>query len=85
MSANLRQAASVNDEPPRPSQSCGKSCCILCLSLICSNYISSTANNKLKNVITKILAATINGLSMLFLVPSVIYNTLARVITLELA
>ena len=44
--AKLRQAASVNDEPPRPSQSCGKSRCKLCLSLICSNYISSTANNK---------------------------------------
>ena len=44
--AKLRQAASVNDEPPRPSQSCGKSRCKLCLSLICSNYISGTANNK---------------------------------------
>ena len=33
------------------------------------------------NVITKILAATLNGLFMLFLVPSVIYNTWARVIT----
>ena len=44
--AKLCQAASVNDEPPRPSQSCGKSRCKLCLSLICSNYISSTANNK---------------------------------------
>ena len=41
-----RQTASVNDEPPRPSQSCGKSRCKLCQSLICSNYISSTANNK---------------------------------------
>ena len=37
------------------------------------------------NVITKILAATLNGLSMLFLVPSVINNTWARVITLEVA
>ena len=44
--AKLRQTASVNDEPPRPSQSCGKSRCKLCLSLICSNHISSTANNK---------------------------------------
>ena len=44
--AKLIQAASVNDEPPRPSQSCGKSRCELCLSLICSKYISSTANNK---------------------------------------
>ena len=44
--AKLRQTASVNDEPPRPSQSCGKSRCKLCLSLICSNYISSTVNNK---------------------------------------
>ena len=44
--AELRQAASVNDEPPRPSQSCGKSRCKQCPSLICSNYISSTANNK---------------------------------------
>ena len=42
----LRQNASVNDEPPRPSQSCVKSRCKLCLSLICSNYISSTADNK---------------------------------------
>ena len=42
----LRQTASVNDEPPRPSQSCGKSRCKLCLSLICSNNISSTAHNK---------------------------------------
>ena len=44
--AKLRQTASVNDEPPRPSYSCGKSRCKLCLSLICSSYISSTANNK---------------------------------------
>ena len=39
--AKLPQTDSVNDEPPRPSQSCGKSRCKLCLSLICSNYISS--------------------------------------------
>ena len=44
--AKLRQTASVNDEPHRSSQSCGKSRCKLRLSLICSNYISSTANNK---------------------------------------
>ena len=44
--AKLRQTASVNDEPPRPSQSCRKSHCKLCLSLICSNYISNIANNK---------------------------------------
>ena len=44
--AKLRHTASVNDEPPRPSQSCGKSCCKQCLSLICSNYISRTAKNK---------------------------------------
>ena len=44
--AKLRQTASVNDEPPRPSQSGGKSRCKLCRSLICSNYISSTSNNK---------------------------------------
>ena len=37
------------------------------------------------NVITTILAVTLNGLSMLFLVPSAIYNTWDRVITLELA
>ena len=30
----LRQTTSVNDEPPRPSQRCGKSRCKLCLSLI---------------------------------------------------
>ena len=44
--AKLRQTASVNDEPHRPSQSCGKSRCKSCLSLIRSNYISTTANNK---------------------------------------
>ena len=44
--AKRHQTASVNDEPPRPSQSCGKSHCKLCLSLICSNYIRSSANNK---------------------------------------
>ena len=43
--AKLRQTASVNDEPPRPSQSCGKSRCRLCLSLIYSNYISCTDYN----------------------------------------
>ena len=44
--ARLCQTASANDEPPRPSQSCGKSRCKPCPSPICSNYISSTANNK---------------------------------------
>ena len=44
--AKLRQTVSVNDEPHRSSQSCGKSRCRLCLSLICSSYTSSTANNK---------------------------------------
>ena len=44
--AKLRQTASVIDLPPRPSQSCGKSHCQQCMSLICTNYISSTANNK---------------------------------------
>ena len=44
--ANLRQTASLNDEPRRPSKSCGKSRCKPYLSLICSNYISSTSNNK---------------------------------------
>ena len=44
--AKLRHTAVVNDEPPRPSQFCGKSRCKLCLSLICSNYISSTDKNK---------------------------------------
>ena len=79
------ERSSVNDEPPRPSKCCGKSRCNLCLSLICSNYISSTLKIRPFNVITKILAATLNGLFILFLVPSVIYNTWARVITLELA
>ena len=37
------------------------------------------------NVITKVLVATQNLLYMLFLFPSVSYNTWARVITLELA
>ena len=44
--AMRRQTISVNDEPHRPSKSCGKSRCGLCLSLICSNYISCIANNK---------------------------------------
>ena len=44
--AKLRHTISVNDEPPRPSQSSGQSRCKLCLSLIFSNYVSSTANNK---------------------------------------
>ena len=44
--AKLRQTANLNDEPPRPSQSCDKWRCKLCLSLVCSNYISSTSNNK---------------------------------------
>ena len=44
--AKLRQTVSVNDEPTRPSQSCGKSRCKLCLSLICCNYIRSNASNK---------------------------------------
>ena len=42
----LHQTDSFYDEPHRPSQSCAYSRCKLCLSLICSNYISSTANNK---------------------------------------
>ena len=41
--AKLRQPHSVNDQPPRPLQSCSKSRCKLCLSLICSNYITNTA------------------------------------------
>ena len=44
--AKLRQPHSVNDEPPRPSQRGGKSRCKLCLSLICSNNITSTSSNK---------------------------------------
>ena len=44
--AKLRQPASVIDQPPRPSQSCGKSRFKLYLSLICSNYFTSTVNNK---------------------------------------
>ena len=103
--AKLRQAASVNDEPPRPSQSCGKSRCKLCLSLICSNNISSTANNKtfkccnenttcdskwiiyvfILFIIIIIIILFILFYFILFLVPSVIYNTWARVTTLELA
>ena len=43
--AELRHTASANDEPPSPSQGCGKSRCNICLSLICSTYISSTASN----------------------------------------
>ena len=45
--AKLRQTASDNDEPPTPSQCCGKSRCKQCLSLICSTYISCTTNNKI--------------------------------------
>ena len=44
--AKLRQPPSVIDEPPSPLQSCRKSRCKLCLSLICSNDIISTANYK---------------------------------------
>ena len=80
--AKLRQTASVNDEPPRPSQSCGKSRCKLCLALTIS-VVPLTIRPL--NVITTILAVTLNGLSMLFLVPSEIYNTWDRVITLELS
>ena len=40
--AKLRQQPSVDDEAPRPSQSCGKSRCKLRLSLICSNSINNT-------------------------------------------
>ena len=36
--AELCQPRSVIDQPPGPSQSCGKPHCKLCLSLICSNY-----------------------------------------------
>ena len=83
----LFQIARVNDLPFRPSQSCGKSHFKLCLSLICIIVITSVVPPTIRplDVMTKILAATISGLSMLFLVPSVIYNTWARVITLELA
>ena len=44
--AQLSQPASANNEPPRSSQNCCKSRCKQCLSLICFNYISSTANDK---------------------------------------
>ena len=83
----LYQIARVNDLPFRPSQSCGKSRCKLCLSLICIIMITSVVPLTIRplNVMTKILAATLSGLSMLFLVPSVICNTWTRVITLELA
>ena len=43
----LRQPPSVIDEALRPSQCCGKSHCKQYLSLICSNYITSTANSKI--------------------------------------
>ena len=82
--ARLRQTASVNDEPPIPLQSCGKSRCKLCLSLICSSSVVPQTIRPL-NDITKILAATLNGLYVIFLVPSAIYYTWASVITLELA
>ena len=59
--AKFSLPASAKDEPQRPSQSCGKSHCNLCLSLIFSNYISSTANNKTIKCHNKILAATLNG------------------------
>ena len=79
--AKLRQPASVNDEPPRPSQSCGK----LCLSL----FVLTTSPVPLiitpLIVLTKILVAALNGLLMLFHTQSVSYNAWARVITLELA
>ena len=82
---NLRQTASVNDEPPRPSQSSGKSRCKLCLSLICSNYISSTANNKTLKCHIENTSCDSKWIIYVILVPSVIHNTWARVIALELA
>ena len=72
--AKLRHTSAI-DDPPRPSQSCGKSR-LPCLSLICSNYITNTPLIITPlNVITKILVVTLNGLFMLFLVPSVSYDT----------
>ena len=83
--AKLRLTASVNDEPPRPSQSCGKHV----VNYACRWFAQTTSVVSLTirplNVITKELSAAPNALSMLFLVPSVICNTWARIITLELA
>ena len=44
--AKLRQPLSEIDEQPRPSQSCGKSLCKLCMSLVCYNFIARTARIK---------------------------------------
>ena len=83
--AKLRQPASLNDEPRRPSQNCGISRCKLCLPLTCSNYISSTANNKTFKYHNENTSRDPKLLFMIFPVPSVSYNTWARVISLELA
>ena len=81
----IRQPPSANDEPPRPSQSCGKSRCELCFSLICSSNNSSTGNNKNFKFHSENTTFDSKTLFMLFLVPSIGHNTWARVITLELA
>ena len=83
--AKLRQTVSVNDVPNRPSQSCGKSRCKLCLSLICSNYISNTANDKTFKCHTENTSCDSKWIICVISCPNLIYNTWARVITLELA
>ena len=83
--AKLRQPASLNDEPPRPSQSCGISRCKQCLPLTCSIYISSTANNKTFKYHSENTCCDHKLLFMILHVPSVGYNTWARVISFELA
>ena len=44
--AKLRQPPGVNDRTSKPPQICGKNRCKLCTFLICSDSITSTANNK---------------------------------------
>ena len=82
--AKLGETASVNDEPSRPSQCFGNH--------VANNacrwfaLITSVVPLTIRplNVIAKILAASLNGLYMLFLAPLFIFNTWAIVITFEL-
>ena len=81
----LRQPAGVNDEPPRLSQSCGKSHCKLCLSLICSNYITSTANNKTFQCHNENTSCDSKCIIYVISCPICKLHTWAKLITLELA
>ena len=83
--SKLRQIASLNYEPPRPSQCCGKSRCKLRLSLTCSSYISRTASNKTLICHSENTSCDSKWIIYVISCQSVINNMWARVITLELA